>query len=264
MALLLLRVITISLSAGWLPRVSANGHNLTHTTWESITGDKRVVLVKFYKDDCLACEKAKPGWDEVMEEYKDTPGVGMYDVDCSRLANEELCAMQTIKNHRYPGIKFGSPANMAGMKDYVGGLSPDEVRKAAHLILRPPCSPELYAHCAPPQRKHLKELVELEPEELEIEIMELEKVLAEPQLELKGRFEAFWKEYDAHERELRALGTDEVDMDLFAATEAINARKVELEAEKDAFERRVTDSGIRLMTLAKDYVEKHFGLRDEL
>lgn len=223
-----------------------------------------MVLVKFYKDDCSACERAKPGWDEVTEEYKDTVGVGMYDVDCSRLANEELCAMQVIKNHRYPGIKFGPPTNMAGLKDYVGGTSHEEIAKAAKLILRPSCSPDHYDLCMKPQRKRLEELVELEVEELEIAIMMMEKRLAEPQLDLKRRFEAFWKEYDAHERELRALGTDDVNLDLFAATDEINRRKVELEAEKDAFEQEVTDSGIRLMRLAKAYVEKHFGRKDEL
>jgi len=77
----------------------------------------------------------KPDWDKLMEDFKDSPGSLVADVDCTT-EGKDLCEKHQVRG--YPSIKYGDPNDL---QDYQGGRSYDDFKKFADENLGPTCGP---------------------------------------------------------------------------------------------------------------------------
>lgn len=133
----MLRVALAATVAGLVP--SASGVELTPENWDEKTAGKSVLFLKFYAPSCGPCQKMKPAWDKLMEEFADSPTL-VGDVDCTA-GGKPLCEKSEIGEYDYPTLKFGNPfGNPSEFKDYRGGMTFDDFKKFAGSF-RPTCGP---------------------------------------------------------------------------------------------------------------------------
>lgn len=78
----------------------------------------------------------KPVWDQLIEEFKDSPTSMVADVDCTADGGKELCEQFGVRG--YPTIKYGDPSEL---KDYNGDRDFDTLKTFASENLGPQCGP---------------------------------------------------------------------------------------------------------------------------
>jgi hypothetical protein len=95
----------------------------------------------------------KPAWDQLMEEFKDSPGILVADVDCTSDGGKPLCQEYGVRG--YPTLKYGDPGDLQA---YQSGRDFDSLKNFALENLKPACSPMNVGACSPDQVKTLEGL----------------------------------------------------------------------------------------------------------
>jgi Thioredoxin len=107
----------------------------------------------------------KPAFDQLAEEFKDSPSILIADVDCTSDGGKPLCQEFGVRG--YPTLKYGDPSDF---QPYQSGRDFESLKKFVTENLKPACGPE--------QLSALKELQALPSDKLE-------EKLAAAQAELK-------------------------------------------------------------------------------
>merc|ERR1740121_3041175 len=114
----------------------------------------------------------KPAWDKLMTEFADHKTILVADVDCTA-SGQSLCQQVGVRG--YPTIKHGDPNTL---EDYKGGRDFAALKKFADG-LKPSCSPANLDLCDATQAAEINKIMALPPAELESQIQEKEKAIAD-------------------------------------------------------------------------------------
>jgi len=131
----------------------------------------------------------KPGWDRLMEEFKDSKTSLVGDVDCT--VEEELCSKHGVEG--YPTIKYGDPAEL---QDYQGGREFDDLLSFAKENLGPVCGPKNVDLCDEEQKKAITEAQALSDEDLQAKIKEKETAIETEEKKFNQEVEALQAKYE--------------------------------------------------------------------
>jgi len=104
----------------------------------------------------------KPDWDKLAEEFKDSPNVAVYDVDCTA-KGESLCTKVGVKG--YPTIKYYL-ADDAKAKDYNEGRDYKSIHKFIEKTFKAACKIDTKEGCSEAQVKIIDELKEKSVEDV--------------------------------------------------------------------------------------------------
>jgi hypothetical protein len=170
----------------------------------------------------------KPAWDQLIDEFKDTAGALVADVDCTA-GGESLC--QKIGVQGYPTIKWGSPDSL---EDYEGGREFLDMKTFAEENLKPLCSPKNLDLCDADKKKQIEDLMKMSEADLDAEI----------------------EKKDAEAKEAETFFDDEV--------KKLQERYEALEKEKTEKQAAVKSSGLGLMKAVKAARSKGSGGEEEL
>lgn len=142
----------------------AHAIELTPETWDEKTAGK-AVFVKFFAPWCGHCKRMKPSWDALMEEFSNSAGVLVADVDCVG-TGKPLCDKVGVKG--FPTIKYGDPNDL---QDYKGGRDRDDLSKFA-ASLKPGCRVDNVETCSDKDKEIIKGLKDKNYETLEEMVLE--------------------------------------------------------------------------------------------
>jgi hypothetical protein len=168
----------------------------------------------------------KPDWDKLMEEFADSPGALVGDVDCTA-DGKDLCQEHGVRG--YPTIKWGDPA---ALEDYKGGRDFKSLQKFAQENLKPMCSPTNLDLCDAEKKAEITKFMEMSDDDLD-------KMVTEKEEEMK-KLEEDFKEF------VEGLQ---------------NSYQEKMKEKEDAME-AIKDSGLGLMKAVK--IAKKKGGKDEL
>jgi hypothetical protein len=96
----------------------------------------------------------KPAWDQLAEEFKDSPNVAIYDVDCTA-KGEKLCSKVGVDG--YPTIKYYLADSPKG-KDYQGGRDAKALKKFVETTFKAGCDVKTKESCNENQIKMIDSL----------------------------------------------------------------------------------------------------------
>lgn len=96
----------------------------------------------------------KPDWDKLAEEFKDSPIVHVYDVDCTA-GGKALCNSAGVRG--YPTIKYWQ-ADSDEAEDYKGGRTFDALKTFTDTTFKPGCNIDTLENCNDDQKKIVAEL----------------------------------------------------------------------------------------------------------
>lgn len=128
---------------------------LTEKTFASSLEGKNA-LVKFLATWCGHCQKLKPEWDRLYEEYKNSRTVLIADVDCTG-AGESLCQKYGVRG--YPTLKvFKKDSDINRPEEYNGAREFNGLKRFVEANLAgPECSLADKDGCEPHELKVLEE-----------------------------------------------------------------------------------------------------------
>eukprot|EP00747_Dinoflagellata_sp_TGD_P026233 gnl/TRDRNA2_/TRDRNA2_131785_c0_seq3.p2 gnl/TRDRNA2_/TRDRNA2_131785_c0~~gnl/TRDRNA2_/TRDRNA2_131785_c0_seq3.p2 ORF type:complete len:128 (-),score=48.68 gnl/TRDRNA2_/TRDRNA2_131785_c0_seq3:44-427(-) len=109
-----------------------------------------------------------------MTDFEGSPTAAVHDVDCTS-DGKELCEKYEVQG--YPTIKWGDLA--AGLKDYDGGRSYEDLKKFADENLGPTCGPENMDLCSEANAKKIKDYLAMGEEKLAAKIEKAKKAVEE-------------------------------------------------------------------------------------
>jgi thiol-disulfide isomerase/thioredoxin len=127
---------------------------------------------------CGHCKKMAPDWEKLMEEFKDSPGVLIADVDCTSDGGKPLCQEFGVRG--YPTLKYGDPSDF---QPYQSGRDFESLKKFATESLKPACGPLNVDACTSDQLATLKELQALPSDKLEEKLAAVQAELKEAEAE---------------------------------------------------------------------------------
>mmetsp|Transcript_125216 Transcript_125216/g.348414 ORF Transcript_125216/g.348414 Transcript_125216/m.348414 type:complete len:231 (-) Transcript_125216:93-785(-) len=131
----------------------------------------------------------KPDWDKLVEEYKDSPTSGVYDVDCTA-DGKDLCEKQEVKG--YPTIKHGDPDNLQA---YEGGRTYEDLKKFAEENLGPQCGPSNLDLCDADTKAMIEGFLKMSKADLDKKIAEIQKATSEKDKAFQKKFRKFKAKY---------------------------------------------------------------------
>jgi len=143
------------------------------------------------------------------------PNALVADVDCTA-AGEPLCNSNGVKG--FPTLKWGDPS---ALEDYSGGRDFDSLKKFAAENLKPMCSPANIDLCDDEKKAEINKMMEMEDSALEAAIAEKEKLLEDAETLFKDEVNKLQEKYQ------------------------------ELMSAKEATEKEVSDSGLKMMRSVK-------------
>jgi len=108
----------------------------------------------------------KPDWDQLVEQFKDSPTALVADVDCTT-EGKSLCEKAGVRG--YPTIKWGDPNDL---QDYQGGRDLKDLQKFAEENLGPTCGPDNLDLCDDEAKKSIAKYQKMDVDELEMAIEE--------------------------------------------------------------------------------------------
>jgi len=156
----------------------------------------------------------KPDWDKLMKQDFGKDAL-VADVDCTA-AGKPLCEKVGVRG--YPTLKWGDPN---ALEDYSGGRSFADLKKFAKENLKPICSPSNIELCDDEKKAEINKFMEMSDEDLDKMIEEKEKLLEEAEETFKAEVDKLQKKY------------------------------TQLQADKEASEKEVKESGLGLMRSVK-------------
>lgn len=127
----------------------------------------------------------KPDWDKLADEFKDSPIVQVFDVDCTA-GGKELCTSAGVRG--YPTIKYYQ-ADEDEAQDYRGGRTFDALKTFTETTFKPGCNIETLDNCNDGQKKIIGELKGKDA-----------SVIGKQLTEVSGNLSAKQKELRDHER----------------------------------------------------------------
>jgi len=145
----------------------------------------------------------KPAWDKLAEEFKDSPVVGVYDVDCTA-AGEKLCSKVGVDG--YPTIKYYLP-DAPKPKDYQGGRDFDGLKKFVEKTFKPACNVLTKENCDEKQTELIDSLRSKSPAEITAHAQSLKD-------EVEKKKEERLKFIDEGKKKIKALKAEEEDLAL--------------------------------------------------
>uniref|UniRef100_A0A7S4J3S0 Thioredoxin domain-containing protein n=1 Tax=Odontella aurita TaxID=265563 RepID=A0A7S4J3S0_9STRA len=96
----------------------------------------------------------KPAWDQLGDEYADSPSVLIGDVDCTA-SGESLC--QKVGVQGYPTIKYYVDGDTEG-KDYQGGRDSDSLKKHVEDNMEVKCIVGEPADCTDKEKGYIEKM----------------------------------------------------------------------------------------------------------
>lgn len=124
-----------------------------------------------------------------MNQYKDNPDAGVFDVDCTA-EGKPLCESNGVRG--YPTLKWGDPA---ALEDYQGGRDYGTLYKFAEANLKPMCSPSNIDLCSAEEAAEIQTYMEMSDEQLEGEITSKESEMEAAETEFKSFVEGLQNQY---------------------------------------------------------------------
>jgi hypothetical protein len=170
----------------------------------------------------VACQKLKPAWDKLREEYKDSKTQLVAAVDCASPGGKPLCEANKIRG--YPTLKWGDPDNL---EDYSGLRDFESLKAFVDEKLKPICSPTHMDLCDKATTKEIKKLHKLKMDALQ------EKIKNE-----EGKIEKLEADHKKYAEDMKAKYHDAVK-------------------DKEAKIAAVKDSGLTLMKRVEVWKKKH-------
>ena len=193
--------ITLSLLA------VCNAVELTADNWDVETAGK-TIFVKFFAPWCGHCQKIKPHWDRITDEFADSETVLIGGVDCDG-EGKALCDKNGVQS--YPTLKYGDPFDL---KPYEGEGRPFVMYTFANE-LKPMCSPANVDLCDAERKAVIEKYQAMSAEELDSaindEIKELDaanETLQNARDEHKDRVQKLHDKRDATLKEINQNGLD--------------------------------------------------------
>jgi hypothetical protein len=130
-----------------------------------------------------------PDWEKLAEEW-DGHDVGLVaEVDCTA-DGKALCDANGVRG--FPTLKYGDPA---GLEDYQGGRSFDDLSKFAKENLKPVCSVANVDLCDEEKKKQIEDYLKLSVDDLTKSIEEEEKKLEKAEEDFKEAVAKLQAEY---------------------------------------------------------------------
>lgn len=123
----------------------------------------------------------KPDWDKLAEEFKDSPIVGIADVDCTA-GGKALCS--TIGVRGYPTIKYWQ-ADDDNAQDYKGGRGYDQLKSFTESTFKAGCNVDTLENCNADQKKIIGDLKGKDSSVMKGELKKVSDKLAQQQKELR-------------------------------------------------------------------------------
>lgn len=134
-----------------------------------------------------------------MEEFKDSPGVLIADVDCTSDGGKPLCQEYGVRG--YPTLKYGDPGDFQA---YQSGRDFDSLKKFALENLKPACSPMNVDACTPEQLKTLEALKALPADKLDEKLTGAEAELKAAEAEYTQALKKLNDEWDVSKKEKKS------------------------------------------------------------
>lgn len=157
---------------GGLMTVSATVELTEKTFAQALEGKN--AMVKFLAPWCGHCQKLKPEWDRLYEDYKNSRSVLIADVDCIG-SGQALCQKYQVQG--YPTIKiFKKDGDISRPTDYNGAREYSGLKRFVEANLAgPECSLADKEGCQPHELKILEESEALSVGERRARIQSLEE-----------------------------------------------------------------------------------------
>lgn len=118
---------------------------------------------------CGHCKKLAPDWERLAEDWSGNDVGLVAEIDCTG-AGKPLCDANGIRG--FPTLKWGDPA---GLVEYEGSRTFDDLQEFAKEHLKPICSAQTMELCDGDKRTRLEWYMELSIEQLEQSIQEEEE-----------------------------------------------------------------------------------------
>eukprot|EP00929_Paragymnodinium_shiwhaense_P070796 TRINITY_DN3590_c0_g1_i1.p1 TRINITY_DN3590_c0_g1~~TRINITY_DN3590_c0_g1_i1.p1 ORF type:complete len:234 (+),score=112.44 TRINITY_DN3590_c0_g1_i1:220-921(+) len=197
----------------------------------------------------------KPAWDQLIDEYKTSKSVGVYDVDCTT-EGRALCEEVGVQG--YPSIKYGDPSDKKALSDYEGGRDFESLKKFTEENFGPVCNPDALDACDEEQRAQLESFLKKSSAELGETIKKLEKDFSDKTKKLSkklSKLERKQTDFDSENSEFKA------DKELYEADKT----KFEKKGDKaTASEKKKHEEKAKKMKKLEDKINKKKGdLRTE-
>jgi len=128
----------------------------------------------------------KPDWDKLADEFKDSPIVQIFDVDCTA-GGKALCNSVGVRG--YPTIKYYQ-ADDDNAQDYRGGRTFDALKTFTETTFQPGCNIETLENCNPDQKKIIGELKGKDAAVIGKRLKEVNENLSTKQKELRDHEKA--------------------------------------------------------------------------
>jgi len=168
---------------------SAAAVHLTPDNWDEMT-DGKTVFLKMYAPWCGHCKKMAPDWDKLTKDFEGKSDAIVAEIDCTA-EGKPLCDANGVQG--FPTIKYGDPA---GLEDYQGGRTYDDMKKFCDENLKPMCSPKNIDLCDDEKKTQIEELQALDEEDLEKKIKESESEMETAEKDFKELVEKLQKKYE--------------------------------------------------------------------
>lgn len=213
-------------------RSSEKAVALNSDNFDEVTKGK-IIFIKFYSPSCPHCKSMAGAWNELanyyQEAHEDTTNknnnVLIGSIDCTDSPmGKELCGRFEIVG--LPTLLYGD-ASFGGiyLEEYSGDKSFDDLKSFAIENLVPTCNPGNLDACPPESRQDMEKYIAMTYQQLQDEILGLEKKQDELKELYKDMFAKLQKEYDEllTEKEIqivRAKGTAKLLQEVIATKES--------------------------------------------
>mmetsp|Transcript_25782 Transcript_25782/g.31610 ORF Transcript_25782/g.31610 Transcript_25782/m.31610 type:complete len:145 (+) Transcript_25782:207-641(+) len=110
----------------------------------------------------------KPAWDQLGDEYADSSSVLIGDVDCTNVANTQMCGKLEIES--YPTIKYWMDGNV---KDYKSARDYATMKEFVEVVLQKPCDVVTLENCNDKETGYVKKMKSKSAAEREAQLVRL-------------------------------------------------------------------------------------------
>ena len=130
-----------------------------------------------------------PDWEKLAEEWSGHEVGFVAEVDCTA-EGKPLCDANGVRG--FPTLKYGDPA---GLDDYQGGRSYDDLSTFAKANLKPVCSAANLDLCEPEKKAQLEGYMKLSLDELNEKVKEEEAKLEKAEADFTAAVQKLQEEY---------------------------------------------------------------------
>jgi thiol-disulfide isomerase/thioredoxin len=143
----------------------------------------------FHTLQCGHCKKMAPDWEKLAEKWSGHAVGLVAEVDCTT-EGKPLCDANGVRG--FPTLKYGDPA---GLEDYQGSRTYDDLAKFADETLKPVCSVANIDLCDAEKKAQIETYMKLTVEELNTSITAEEAKLEKAEEDFKEAVSKLQAEY---------------------------------------------------------------------